>query len=161
MSEQKRPAIYFIGIVVGSSAALLAFVNALDIRSAQRQQVKMQAALDFVHRWNDPQFFHTRKNAGPALLQFKELPEERKKTFVRENREIANDIVDMLNVLEALSIAIQKDLVDEEFARLFFRGIVVGFWQNGQGFIETRRAERGNPRLFTELQKLFVQWSSL
>lgn len=168
VSEQHRPIVQFAGVVLGGTAALLAFANTLDTRSEQlrqaevlRQAQKKQLAFDFIHRWNDPQFFHTRKNAGAALIEFKNIPEEHKKTFLTAERDKVVNSIDMLNFLETISLAIHQDMADEETLRRFFRSIVIGLWQNGSNFIEARRAERSTPRLFIETQRLFDQWSKL
>ena len=63
-----------------------------------------------------------------------------------------------VNHLEALAIGVQKELVDDETAKRFFRSVVTLYWSRTEPFIKTRRAERDNARLFKELETLYTKW---
>jgi Domain of unknown function (DUF4760) len=58
-----------------------------------------------------------------------------------------------------MSIAIQLDHADGEIAKRFFEAITLEYWQTSKPWIERRRAEKHNPRLFNELQTLAEMWS--
>jgi len=157
--ESWRPTLIFTAAVFGGAGALIAAVNALDSRIAQGQQARMAVSLDFINRWNDPQFFHAKRNGREVVseLRQRQTPDEQMK-YLQEDRARYSNLLDVLNVFEGLSGAIQMGIADEETAKRFFRSIVLEYWHVTQGFIKQRRAERQNARMLRDFEWLFNRW---
>ena len=68
------------------------------------------------------------------------------------------NLIDVLNLIEAMAIAVETTIADEEILKRFFRSIVLEYWHITGPFIEARRAEVNNPRLFLETEWLFQRW---
>jgi len=151
----------FSAAVIAGAAAMIAAANALDARQAGVDQAKKSTSLDFVHRWNDPLFFHAKKNGREIILHLKTLrtPADQKAYLEEDPTRLAN-ILDVLNFFEAMGVAIQTDIADEETARRFFRSVAVEYWHSTADFIQARRADKQNMRLGQELEWLFKQWKS-
>ena len=79
---------------------------------------------------------------------------------VQEDATKRANLMDMLNFFEALGVAIRGGVVDEDTAKLFFRTIVMDYWNGAEAFIKKRRAERTNARLSCELEWLHDRWKS-
>ncbi len=159
--ERWRPILVFTAAILGGSGALIAAINALDSRVAKVEQARRATALDFVHKWNDPQFFHAKKSGREILraLREQETVEDQKRYLEEDPTRLAN-LFDVLNLFEGMSIAIQTNIADEEAAKRFFRSLVIEYWHITEGFIKARRAERQNVRLLQEFEWLFSQWKN-
>src|SRR5712692_1498268 len=70
-SESAAEKLKFVAAVVGGAGALVAAVNALDARAAQRQGARKMAALDFAIRWDAPEFQEVRKYRRETVAQLK------------------------------------------------------------------------------------------
>lgn len=155
----QRQSLIFVASVLAGAAALIAAVNALDSRYAQLKQARSTSALDFINRWNDPQFFHAKKNGREICKALKEQKTvEDQKAYLEEDPAHQANLFDVVNVFECLSIAIQSQIADEDTAKRFFRSIVIEYWHASEEYTKKRRAERGNPRLLQEFEWLFSRW---
>lgn len=157
--ESWRPTLIFTAAVLGGAGALIAAVNALDSRIAQVQQATMAVSLDFINRWNDPQFFHAKKNGREVVteLRQRQTPDEQIK-YLQEVSIRYSNLLEVLNVFEGLSGAIQMGIADEETAKRFFRSIVLEYWHVTEGFIKQRRTERQNVRMLRDFEWLSNRW---
>ncbi len=154
-----RPALIFTAAVLGGTGALVTAVNALDARAIAVEHAKMARAFDFIQRWNDPQFFYAKKNGREILAEFKKrLTVEAQKAYLQEDPTRLANLLDVLNVFEALSTAIQIRIADEQAAKRFFRSILLEYWHTTESFVKSRRTERLNPRMLQEMEWLFNQW---
>lgn len=158
-SPTTRPLIAFSAAVIAGTAALLTAINAVDARVSQTRLARTMNALDLGHRWTSPEFFHSRKNGRDILLYFKahtDLAEQ--KTHLADSAKLQN-LFDVLNAFETLSVAIQKDIADEEIAKKLFHSVVAEYWHTAEAFVKSRRAERANTRLLAEVEWLFKRWN--
>ncbi len=164
--DQYRAVLTFVAAIFGGVAAYVVAINAIEVRLAESEarlveskQATKAAALEYVHKWNDPSFASAKKNCRETMHQFASLktPSE-KKDFLEGDGNKLGDLLDVLNHFETLSIAIQEGVVDEDVARRFFRSIACQFWIFSQDFIVTRRNERNNARLMSELEWLYHRW---
>lgn len=156
-----RPILIFTAPVLGGAGALIVAFNAVESRTAQVQQAKKAAALEFNLRWLDPALFHAKKNGRQIVKYFKDHPhvEEQKRYLDAEPVLLAN-LLDVLNIFEAMSIAVQMEMADEEILKRAFRSLVVEYWHVTGDFVKGRRAERQNARLFQDLEWLFNRWKT-
>lgn len=154
-----RPVLIFTAPVLGGAAALVAAFNAIEARSSQTEQSKKAEALRFIHRWLDPQLYHAKRNCHQILQHFKDHHRvEDQKAFLDGDSSRQPNLFDILNLFEAMSIAIQEGMADEVILKRFFRSILLQFWHISEAFVRARRAERENTRLLQEVEVLFVKW---
>jgi hypothetical protein len=164
--EKWRPVLIFGAAVIAGAAGLTTAVNNVDQRAAQSQkadeaarEARVAAALAVFYRWNDPTFFHCKKAGREIMLKFKSLTRvDDKIAYLREDMGRYANLVDMLNTFEALEIAIDAKVVDNDIAKRFFRSIVMEYWHLTEEIIKKNRAERNNPRLWKEFENLYRRW---
>lgn len=154
-----RPGIVFSATVLAAGAALVNAANALDARSSQLGLGRITAAMNSVDRWNAPAFQPCKVHGREVTKFFKEHPTVADQiAYLDQHPEQRGHIMDVLNQFEALSIAIQMNLVDDETAKRFFRSIVNEYWHATEGWTKKRRADRNNGRLLKEFEWLYDQW---
>jgi hypothetical protein len=145
--------------VLGGIGILITAINDIEVRKEALQQSKLKAALDFVHDWNSPLFFHAKNNGRETLRKFKDKGNTDQE-FLKANPQHLGNLIDILNFVELLSVSIQIGEADEAAAKRFFRGILIEYWQHAEHWVKGRRAEKANPRLFCEAEWLYNQWKS-
>ncbi len=64
----------------------------------------------------------------------------------------------VLNFAEKLAIVVENDLADEVILKQFFRGIVVGYYHDFRDFIDLKRRERKNDKIFEKFFWLASRW---
>lgn len=157
--EAWRPSLIFTAAVLGGAGTLMAAFNALDTRVARLDQAKKAVSLQFICRWLAPEFYHAKKGCREVTSELKKRTFEEQMAYLHEDPARIANMIDVLNVFEALSIAIQTDIADDELARRFFRSVLIEFWHVTEGFVKARRAERQNARLLQDFEWLFKQWA--
>jgi Domain of unknown function (DUF4760) len=152
--------------VLGGIGILITAINDIEVRKEALQQNKealqqnkLKAALDFVHEWNNPLFFHAKSNGRETLRKFKEKGETDQE-FLKAKPDHLGNLIDIMNFLELLSVSIQMGESDEPAIKRFFRGILIEYWQHAEHWVRGRRAEKTNPRLFCEAEWLYDRWKS-
>lgn len=157
--EQHRPILIFTTAVLAGTAALLAAVNAVDARRSKTAQSRKVAALEYIHRWTDPTFHHAKKNGREMMREFAtKKTDEEKRVYLEGDATKLGNLIDVLNVFESMSVALQEEIIDELVIKRFFRSMVLQYWHCSEQFIKTRRSERSNSRIFCELEYLFNRW---
>lgn len=159
-STDHRPLVVFTASVIGGAAALVSTINALDARVQGIEDSRRLSAATFTGRWNDPQMYHTKKGARECLDSLKKLDgtEEQFQEYRNAEPGLVQNLLNLLNFLEELSISVQLAATDSQTAKRFFGAILVIIWQDARQFIEQRRDASRNPRLFCELEWLFEHW---
>lgn len=157
-SAEIRSAIAFAAAVLAATGAMLAAVNALDARVAALLQAKVTVAMDYGHRWNNPDFSRAKEGGREMLRAFKGLTIEQQKKWFEENAIRWAYVVDVLNFFESMAAAVRTDYADEETLKRLFRSLLAEYWHAMKAFMERRRAERLNPRLMQEMEWLFERW---
>jgi hypothetical protein len=157
-----REVLVFLAAMLGGIGVLISAMNEIDARhqeiATRREQVdheRARGALQFVSDWNSPEFYHA-KNKGREVLEYFEKNGHTDCEFIKERLQ---NLVDVLNFFEEMSIAIQLGHVDDTVAKRFFRSIVIHYWQVTEPWIKKRRAAKQNPRLLCEFDTLAKNWS--
>lgn len=161
-----RPVLLFVAPVLGGSAALIAAFNALETRQVQSDQAAKSAlatrratSMNFVHAWMNPAFFHAKKNGRLLLKEFQSNPTaQQQKQYLDTNPDHQANLFDLLNMFEALGLAVRCEVCDEELLKGYFRSVLIEYWHAAEGYIKMRRAERQNARLLQEMEWLFGRW---
>jgi hypothetical protein len=145
----------FIAAVLGGIGVLISAMNEIDARREEINHGQARTALRFIADWNSPNFYHA-KNKGREMLDHFEKNGPGDCEYLAERLQ---NLMDVLNFFEELSIAIQLDHADDAIARRFFRSIVVHYWQVTEPWVKKRRAAKSNSRLLCEFQTLAESWS--
>src|SRR6185503_21160021 len=125
-SEAWRPSLIFTAAVLGGAGTLMAAFNALDTRVARLEQAKKAVSLQFICRWLAPEFYHAKKECRETVTALKQRPRhEDQKAFLDEDPKRLANLIDVCNVFEALGIAIDTDIADEELAKRFFSSVLL------------------------------------
>jgi len=164
--SEYRDVLAFTAAVIAGMAALVAAVNAIDTRRAETEarksmteQSRKMASLEYIHRWTNPTFHHAKKNGRELMKEFSadKTDDEKRKYLEADSTKLGN-LIDVLNVFESMSVALQEGILDEPVIKRFFRSILLQYWHCSEPFIKTRRSERNNPRIFRELEYLYNSW---
>ena len=131
-----------------------------------RQQTKESQLIDrtllYVARWNDSQYWPARKIAQEfhKLRGNQSLNNQKQFVidYVAHNPEANQDIINLLNFLEDMAICIKKGIVKEELLYDYYRFIVIDFYETFYDFIQQRRTERNNKKIFQSLTDLSEKW---
>jgi Domain of unknown function (DUF4760) len=157
-----REVLVFLAAVLGGIGVLISAMNEIDARheeiGTRREQIeheRARGALQFVSDWNAPEFYHA-KNKGREVLEYFEKNGHADCDFIKERQQ---NLMDVLNFFEEMSIAIQLGHVDDIVAKRVFRSIAIRYWQMTEPWIKNRRAAKGNPRLVCEFETLIKNWS--
>ena len=157
--DQHRPILVFTAAVLAGTAALLAAVNAVDARRSKTEQSRKMASLEYIRRWTDPTFHHAKKNGREMMKEFAaKKTEDEKRAYLEGDATKLGNLIDILNVFESMSVALQEEIIDEQVAKRFFRSMVLQYWHCSEQLVKTRRSERSNSRIFCELEWLFNRW---
>ncbi len=176
-STATRPLIVFIAAVIAGAGTLTTAINNIDQRAelaaregenarrsaeslaATSHEARVAAALEVFYRWNSPQFFHCKKGVRETLEKFKATSKiDDQLEYLAGHADRWPNLFDMLNVFEALNIAIDNHVVDEPTAKRFFRSIVRRYWHQTEPIINKLRADHQNGRLYCEFESLFKRW---
>ncbi len=138
-----RPVLVFGAAVIAGAAGLTTAINNVDQRGAaatkaaqQAQEGRVAAALDFFYRWNDPTFFYCKRSGREIREAFKTRSVDEQLVHLKEDSTRLANLFDLLNTFEALHIAIDKAVIDEDTARRFFRSIVIEYWHQTNDVIQ-------------------------
>lgn len=154
-----RQGLVFSAAVLAAAATTANAANAMDARTTRSKQGRVTAAMDFIDRWNNPANFHCKRNSRAVLEEFKTTTStEAQVRWLNEHPEHHSNLIDVLNLFEALSIGVQQNVVDDATARRFFRSLVVRYFQASEKVIKHKRAERSNTRLLCEFEALYNRW---
>jgi len=145
----------FVAAVLGGIGVLISAMNEIDTRREEIGDGRARGALRFISDWNSPDFYHA-KNKGRELLDHFEKNGFDNCQFVEERLQ---NLMDVLNFFEQMSIAIELGHADNAIARRFFKSIALHYWQITKPWIEKRRATKNNPRLICEFETLAKNWS--
>ncbi len=154
-----RPVIVFIASIVGAAALLINTLNTISMREAQDVRSRVAESFSLIRMWNDPNFSQTKSHCFSIPRRIEHMAAEEQMRIIRENQETEQAVVEVLNFCEMIGLASHEEFVDEETLKLYFRAIVTRLWTAFSQYIERRRAEVQNPRLYVELQKVHERWS--
>ncbi len=129
-SPENRAVYVFIASALGLFTGAITLLVRLYQREKQLEQARRTTAFDFALRWTDPKFYDTRRKGRGIYEQLKNKATTTSKQLdeLRQDNEAWSNFIDVVNFFEVLGLAIHDKQADEETARNFFRGIIVGYW---------------------------------
>jgi hypothetical protein len=147
----------YAAAVLGGIGVLISAMNDIEVRREQIEADRVHHALQFQAEWINPNFYHA-KSKSREVLQHIEKNGHANHEYITERLQ---NMMDVLNYFETMSIAIDIGHADEKIVKRFFRGMVVEYWQVAEPWIKNRRAEKKNPRLLCEFEKLASRWGQI
>lgn len=155
----------------GGASAFYAFRSIQQSTESQELDRKLliesqiiDRTLLYIARWNDPQYYPARKTASELCQLKRNLPLNQQNSFLvdylHQNPGIKQDILNLLNFLEEMSVCSKKGIIKEEFLRDYYRGIVIDFCDTFYVFIVQRRMEKKNEKIFKSLTDLREKWKN-
>ncbi len=151
--------------ILGSGIALTALVYAainvhllFDINKKNLEFKKKEYSASLITQFNSPTMTKLSVISHALKKEIKDLtPEEVADLLARdENKKIA--IVAMLNFYEKLAISIEHEIADEELLKDFFRGIIRNTYHVMKNFIDKKRIDNENQRIFAKFENLAKRW---
>ena len=150
-----RDELKFTAAIVGGLSGLYsAYYVGFSIRLNHRHNsvlraLEIAAKLDTVEKIRINTFLENEyKNVTPEQLSSK----------IREDLELVSAIRKLLNIFEDASIAVQKEVVDEETLLKSLATLVIMFRDKFKLFIESEREEYEDDRQYRELEALANAW---
>jgi len=160
--------IKFFAALVGVGAAILAAIyvgeglkETLKQRKESLRAERIAISLSFSQRWNDPSFFQIktmwrearRELEGKSISAVSEILKEPKK------RSAAFEV---FNFCEEMAAAVNQGLVDEDNLKRVFRGTIISYYKDLQGWINATRQEKAEEYsdLWIEFEKLYDRWKN-
>ena len=121
-----------------------------SIKDLQKESIR------FISQWNSPELVKISTKA----LNYKSI--ERLKLYYKEldTIELENyqDIITILNFMEEMALYVDNRLVDERILRKYFSQTVLEIYKTFEKYIYTLRAERQNPTLYRQFERLVNTW---
>ncbi len=116
-------------------------------------------SLNMITEWHKPEMtiltitirdFLSEKNTDNNLSKLIDLP---------ENIDSRKAIVTILNYFEKISLACEFKIADEAVLKDFFQGLFQFYYLNSKDFIQKRRRERNNTKIFERFEKYSTKWN--
>lgn len=151
---------FFLNALIASAAGTSSYYAFKSIENSERCQ-RVNRTFSYIDRWNDPGYFSMRNTAAEIhdLISHEE-PHARGKRLMDllSDSSKRQDITNILNFLEEMSIGVQENLLDEELLKEFYKGIVITYCKTFSFYIAQRRTITGNDNVYRKLTNLSDKW---
>lgn len=151
---------FFLNALVASAAGTSAYYAFKSIENSEKSQ-RINRTFAYIDRWNDPGYFNMKNTAAEIheLISHEE-PHAKGKCLMDllSNPSKRQDVTNILNFLEEMSIGIQEGLLEEELLKKFYRGIVITYCKTFSFYIAQRRNITGNDNVYSGLTSLSDKW---
>lgn len=173
LKKEYRETLTFLVTALATSAGAASAVYALRgieqsavAQELDRQQNKEAQLIDrtlpYIARWNDPQYWQARKTASEFNLlrnnQIINNEEQFLKDYLHKNTDAKQELLNILNFLEEVSLGLQKGIFKEDLLYDYYRGIICDFCKTFHYLIKQRREEKNNQKIFKALTDLYEKW---
>ncbi len=135
-----------------------------EARDIEEKDRKIDRTFKYIMRWNDLQYARIKKSVAQThdeITNGFSTPlekEEKLKKYLEDNPQKEQDITNILNFLEAMSICIKKEIVNEDLLYEFYRFIVIRYWKIFEPIVINRRKKMDNPKIYEGLEFLAKKW---
>ncbi|NJS11836.1 MAG: DUF4760 domain-containing protein [Microcoleus sp. CSU_2_2] len=156
-----RDTLNFAVTTLATAAGISSAVYALRGIEINLEDKKIDRTLRYIQIWNDPSYFSVRQIAAKIHKDLKPLDDTKSNEYMNQiyaDTEKKQEIVNILNFLEEMSMCVHFALVDEKSLKEFYRYIVCTYYDTFTLFVHRSRKERNNPKLYIHLTELSEQW---
>ncbi len=157
--DAQKDLVKFIASVLGGGAAVyVAYYAGLSLNLKIEQDKKVES-FRIIDKLNGQEFVGVRHIIEKTTKKRKAISDQALYAMINKNKEAYDSAKMLLGLLEATSIAIQEDYVDENVLYKFLASIVSKNWEDLRGYIEQYRERSKRTTLWKEFQKLHEAWS--
>jgi len=163
--DNLRKILEFSTTVAATVAGLTGASYAAQSLTRSAEEAKIDRTLSFISRWNDPSF--EKKQVISLLRKAHDHANSTVEGFIvqeidkdDENNNLKSEINTILNFFEEMSLAIKNKLVDENTLYEFFKGIVLTYVEKFEPWMEVRRKNSKNKKIFQALTELRDRWQN-
>jgi hypothetical protein len=164
-NKDDRDSLTFFVTALATSAGITSAVYALRSIKQNAESQIIDRTLTYIQRWNNPEYLPVRKTAQEIhQLLHKQPPGEQAKfllDYLDKNPAIRQEITNVLNFLEEMSLCIKNKIIKEELLLDFYKGIVKTYYEDFHVYITEKRRERDNPNIYIALTNLYERWKKL
>ncbi|MEG4229370.1 DUF4760 domain-containing protein [Microcoleus sp. N9_B2] len=156
-----RDTLNFAVTTLATAAGISSAVYALRGIEINLEDKKIDRTLRYIQIWNDPSYFSVRQIAAKIHKELKPLDDTESNehmNLIYADAQKKQEIVNILNFLEEMSMCVHFGLVDEKSLKEFYRYIVCTYCDTFTLFVHRSRKERNNPKLYIHLTELCEQW---
>ncbi|MDJ0617939.1 MAG: DUF4760 domain-containing protein [Calothrix sp. MO_192.B10] len=135
-----------------------------EARYLEEKDRKIDRSLTYIMRWNDSynsllkqsvkEFYEITKGNLNYLQRAEKLTKYLDTYPTKEQ-----DIINILNFLEEMSLCIHENIVDEELLYKFYRFIVIRYWKTLEGYVINRRQDMNNQNIYIGFEQLYIKWT--
>ncbi|BAY80567.1 hypothetical protein NIES267_00240 [Calothrix parasitica NIES-267] len=135
-----------------------------EARDIEEKDRKIDRTFNYIMRWNDLEYARIKKSVAQIhdeITNGFSTPlekEDKLKKYLEDNPLKEQDITNILNFLEAMSICIKKEIVNEDLLHEFYRFIVIRYWETFESIVIYRRKKMDNPKIYEGLELLAQKW---
>lgn len=155
------------GVAAGIVSALYVGDNINNAAAARREEEELRKtdrALKYISKWNDPSFYMVRdvvSSITPIIKQEDDANKHSRLVYdhVCENYSLDQKVNDILNFLEEISIAVNKDLVNQDLIKEFFSFIFERYAFVFAYYINEKRRLRNNTSMYKNFTELNDKWN--
>lgn len=158
-----RDTLNFAVTTLATAAGISSAVYALRGIEINLEDKKIDRTLRYIQIWNDPSYFSVRKIAAEIYNDLKNLDAQKSNDYINKlygDADKKQEIVNVLNFLEEMSMCVPLGLVDETILKEFYRYIVGTYCATFKLFIDISRSEKKNDRLYINLTNLCARWNN-
>lgn len=156
-----RDTLNFAVTTLATAAGISSAVYALRGIEINLEDKKIDRTLRYIQIWNDPSYFSVRQIAAKIHKDLKPLDDTESNEYMNQiyaDAEKKQEIVNILNFLEEMSMCVHFGLIDEKSLKEFYRYIVCTYCDTFTLFVHRSRREKQSPRLYIHLTDLCEQW---
>lgn len=156
-----RDTLNFAVTTLATAAGISSAVYALRGIEISLEDKKIDRTLHYIQVWNDPSYFGTRKIAAEIHKELKNLDPIQCNDYINKlygDADKKQEIANILNFLEEMSICVHLGVLDEKLLKDFYRYIVHTYCENFKLFVDISRQEKNNPNLYINLTDLCKRW---
>lgn len=172
--KYKNNFIFAVTTLAASAIFIIAFYEYKSIKeSAESQELyrKQEAdaqvidrTLSYVRRWNELDLLSFRRVATEVHELINQQPNDTQEKFLidylESNSNQNQDITNLLNFLEEMSICVEEKIVREDLLLKFYKGIVISYCKTFSVYIEHRREKKQNDKIYRYLTNLCEKWNA-
>jgi hypothetical protein len=162
-SSKSRATLNFAVTTFATVAGVTSAVYALRGIKLNLDDKKIDRSLTYIQRWNDPAYFQLKNTAAEIYhqIQKKSTSVERRQFIIEQvygEPQKKQEISNLLNFLEEMSLCIENGLLDEKLMFEYYRYIVITYCNTFQEFIDISREDKRSQKLYIGLTNLRDRW---
>ena len=160
LSEDSKELVIFYVLIQIFFLAFINLVYVINVRIEQDRKIRTERTFSYIERWNN-RFLDSRSSIAEIINIYRsdnsQSPVEIQRIIDQDN-DIKVNMISLLNLLEEMSLAIIKGLVDEKIMHQYFIEIFILYYKAFSIFIESNRSQR-SVRLYSSFKQVVERWS--